>query len=46
MCLANWNEVFWGEGVGLSSGGVDKWVVSGNEGITEEGVLMVVCLFV
>ena len=21
-----------------------KWVVSGNEGITEEGVLMVVCL--
>ena len=25
MCLANWNEVFWGEGVGLPSGGVGKW---------------------
>ena len=23
-----------------------KWVVSGNEGITEEEVLMVACLFV
>ena len=37
----------WGEGVGLLSGGVGKWVVSGNEGITEEGVLMVfVSMFV
>ena len=46
MCLANWNEVFWGEGVGLPSGGVGKWVVSGNERITEVQVLMDVCLFV
>ena len=32
--------------MGPLRGGVGKWVVSGNEGITEEGVLMVVCLFV
>ena len=32
--------------MGLPSGGVGNWVVSGNEGITEEAVLMVVCLFV
>ena len=35
-----------GDGVGLLSGGVGKWVVSGNEGITEKGVLLFVCLFV
>ena len=29
--------------VGLPSGGVGNWVVSGNEGVTEEGVLVVVC---
>ena len=35
----------WGEGVVLLSWGVGKWEVSGNEGLTEEGVLMVfVCL--
>ena len=28
-------------------GGVGKWVVSGNEGITEEGILLVlVCMLV
>ena len=34
--------------MGLLSGGVGNWVVSGNEGMPEEGVLMVlfVCLFV
>ena len=33
--------------MGLPSGGVGNWVVSGNEGITEEVVLMVfVCMFV
>ena len=33
--------------MGLPSWGVGKWVVSGNEGITEKGVLMVfVCLLV
>ena len=34
--------------MGLPSGEVGNWVVSGNEGITEEGVLMVlfVCVFV
>ena len=32
----------WGSRVG----GVGKWVVSGNEGLTEEGILLVVCLFV
>ena len=31
-------RILWGEGVGLPVG---EWVVSGNEGITEEGVLMV-----
>ena len=31
----------------LPSGGVGKWVVSGNEGLTEEGVLLVfVCMIV
>ena len=35
---------WWCEGWGLPSGGVGNGVVSGNEGITEEGVLMVVCL--
>ena len=31
----------------LPSGAVgNKWVVSGNQGITEEGVLMVICMFV
>ena len=40
-------RILWGEGVELLSGGVGKWVVSGNEGLTEEGVLMVfVCMFV
>ena len=38
---------FWGESVGLPSGGVGKWIVSGNEGLTEEGVLMVfICMIV
>ena len=32
--------------MGLRSGGVGNWVVSGNEGVTEEGVLVVVCLLV
>ena len=32
--------------MGLPNGGVGNWVVSGNEGVTEEGVLVVVCLFV
>ena len=40
-------RILWGEGVGLPSGGVGKWVVSGNEGLTEGGVLMIfVCVFV
>ena len=30
--------------MGLPSGGAGNWVVSGNEGVTEEGVLVVVCL--
>ena len=30
----------------LPSGGVGNWVVSGNERVTEEGVLVVVYLFV
>ena len=34
-------RILWGESVGLLSEGVGKWVVSGNEGLTEEGVLMV-----
>ena len=33
--------------MGLPSGGVGNWIISGNEGITEEGVWMVfVCMFV
>ena len=33
--------------MGLPSGGVDKWVVSGNEGLTGEGILMVfACMIV
>ena len=43
-------RILWGEGVGLPSGGVGKWIVSGNEGLTEEGVLMFFffffCMFV
>ena len=40
-------RILWGDGVVLPSGGEGKWVVSGNEGLTEEGVLMVfVCMFV
>ena len=38
-----------GEGVVLPCGGVGKWVVSGNEGLREEGVFvdfLSVCLFV
>ena len=39
-------RILWGEGVVLPRGGVDKWVVSGNEGLTEEGVFVVFCLYV
>ena len=40
-------KILWVEGVVPPSGGVGKWVVCGNEGLTEEGVLMVfVCMFV
>ena len=40
-------RILWDEGVVLPSGVVGKWEVSGNEGLTEEGVLMVfVCVFV
>ena len=31
--------------MGLPSGGVGKWVVSGNEGITEEGGIDGFCLY-
>ena len=34
------------EGVVLPCGGVGKWVVSGNRGLTEEGVFVVFCLYV
>ena len=34
-------RILWDEGVVLPNGGVGKWVVSGNEGLTEEGVVMV-----
>ena len=39
--------MMWCEDVVLPCGGVGKWVVRGNEGLTEEGVVMVfVCMFV
>ena len=39
--------MLWCEGVALPCWGVGKWVVSGNEWLTEEGVVMVfVCMFV
>ena len=36
-------RILWGEGVVLLCVGVGEWVVSGNEGLTEEGVF---CLYV
>ena len=38
--------MMWCEDVVLPCGGVGKWVVRGNEGLTEEGVVMVFCLYV
>ena len=37
-------RILWGEVVLLPCGGVGEWVVSGNEGLTEEGVFVVFCL--
>ena len=40
-------RILGGEGMGLPSGGQGKWVVSSNEGLTEEGELMVfLCMIV
>ena len=37
-------RILCGEGVVLPRGGVGEWVVSGHEGLTEEGVFVVFCL--
>ena len=37
-------RILWGEGVVLPCGGVGEWVVSGNKGLTKEGVFVVFCL--
>ena len=37
-------RILWGEGGVLPCVGVSEWVVSGNEGLTEEGVFVVFCL--
>ena len=37
-------RILWGAGVVLPCGGVGEGVVSGNEGLTEEGVFVIFCL--
>ena len=39
-------RILWGEGAVLLCVGVGEWVVSGNEGLTEEWVFVVFCLYV
>ena len=39
-------RILWGEGVVLPCVGAGEWVVSGNKGLTEDGVFVVSCLYV
>ena len=44
IALKTGMRILWGEGVVLPRRGVGEWVVSGNEGLTEEGIFVVFCL--